>query len=144
MPGRKITMLPEAVIQRETSRSGVWEADFILAPKDQEEFCKIVELKHPRIPIVRNPNHGHARFSHNLHEAVRQLRDYAGAFDSQKTREIFQERYGVKVFAPSMQLVIGRRWDERLDEHIKRFQEENRVKVTSWDAELARLRRWLT
>jgi hypothetical protein len=138
------TVIPEAVIQRETNRSGVWEADFILAPKDQEEFCKIVELKHPRIPIVRNPNRGHARFSHNLHEAVRQLRDYASAFDSQKTREIFHERYGVKVFAPNMQLVIGRRWDGRVDEHMKRFQEENRVKVTSWDAELARLRRWLT
>jgi uncharacterized protein YegP (UPF0339 family) len=138
------SVIPEAVIHREASRIGVWEADFVLAPRDQEEFCRIVELKRPGLPVLREPRRGHAKFSQQLYDAVGQLRDYASAFDSRRTREIFQERYGVHVFAPSMQLVIGRRWDTSLDQDMKRFQEQHRVKVTSWDAELARLRRWLT
>jgi uncharacterized protein YegP (UPF0339 family) len=138
------TVISEAVIHREASPSGVWEADFVLAPRDQEEFCKIIELKRPGLPVLRKPRRGHAKFSEELYSAVGQLRDYAAAFDSHKTRELFRERYGVNVFAPAMQLVIGRRWDAGMDAEMKRFQDLHRVKVTSWDAELARLRRWLT
>jgi hypothetical protein len=138
------TVIPEAVIHRENSQVGIWEADFVLAPRDQEEFCRIIELKRPGVSVLRQRRTGHARFSSQLHDAVGQLRDYAAAFNSARTREVFQDRYGVTVFAPSMQLVIGRRWDAGMDNEMKRFQEHQRVKVTSWDAELARLRRWLT
>jgi|GEM_PF-6778307 hypothetical protein len=139
------TVIPEAVIHREQGEvTAPWEADFILSPADQEAFCRVIELKRPQFGTAKKARRGHSKFYKELHEAIEQLRDYHEAFASLSTREKFREKYGVEVFKPDLQLIIGRRWTP--DEHrdMMELQRRRFVEIRSWDGELARLRRLFT
>ncbi len=139
------SVIPEAVIHRESGEvTAPWEADFILSPADQEAFCKIIELKRPQFGTIKKERRGHAKFYRELHEAISQLRDYHEAFDSISTREKFQDRYGVEVFKPDLQLIIGRRWTSKEHQAMLVLQRRQHVEIRSWDGELDRLRRLFT
>jgi len=138
------TVIPEAVIQRDgtaNKQKRIWEADFVLAPAHQDEFCKILELKSPLLGSARTAQRGHARFYKELHEAIQQLHDYHDAFYSLRTRELFRGKYGLDVYRPDLHLIIGRRWSPDESAAIMTLQKNNFVKISSWDGELERLSR---
>jgi hypothetical protein len=136
--------LVQAVIHRDRvegqADTKIWEADFVLAPIDQEDFCKALELKRPQLGAARRGSRGHARFYKELHEATQQLHDYRDAFESTRTRDLFRGTYGVDVFRPDLQLVIGRDWEASERQAMMKFQKANFVTIRSWDGELRRLR----
>jgi acyl carrier protein len=136
-------VVPQAVIRPDTRKVN-WRADFVLHPIDQNKFCKIVELKLPSQPLIKTEKSGHGAFYFGLHAAVQQLKDYGQAFSSENTRERFKQAYGIDVFQPDLQLVVGRRWDVN---HITAMLERQRrdvVEIVDWDTALDQLRRKFT
>jgi acyl carrier protein len=136
-------IVPQAVIIPD-DRKVNWRADFVLHPYDQVNFCKIVELKLPSELLVKADRSGHSNFYYNMHKAVQQLRDYRASFGSMGTRENFHNAYGINVFKPDLELVIGRKWDV---DHIGVMLERQRrdsLGIVDWDTMVEKLRRKFT
>lgn len=135
-------MIPQARIVPQ--ESGAWRADFLLHPFDQTAFCKVLELKVPKLRTTRPPYAGHSRFYADLLGAINQLRDYGAAFHDGETRRRFKEMYGIDVFQPDLQLIAGRKWDKEQMETMLEIQRRNMVRITDWDSHLEALRRKFT
>jgi hypothetical protein len=135
-------VIPQACIVPEDRRTEKpWQADFILAPLAQYEFCKILELKVPTIPISRKKRSGHQKYSAKFWEAIKQLKDYGEAFHDSKTRNIFKEKYGIETFKPDLHLIIGREWNDFSSKEMLILQREQFVKIDNWDSYLSTLKR---
>ena len=121
-----------------------WKADFVLSPVNEQEFCEILELKKPNAPIFRSERSGHNLFVKQLYEAVNQLKDYAEAFNSKQTREIFKNTYNIDVFRPDIHLIMGRR--NAMANPAATLNELHRlnVKLEDWDSVVERMRREFT
>jgi acyl carrier protein len=135
-------IIPQAVIVNDRSIS--WKSDFVLTPKNQYEFAKILELKIPDIQITKRPHSGHVTFSAKMWNAIQQVRDYSRAFDSNSVREKFKKTYDVDIFKPDLHLIAGRKWDVKLMDSLRELQRETPVKIEDWDSVISRLRRNFT
>lgn len=133
------TVIPQATISRDDCSP--WKADFVLAPVNQTEFSRIVELKIPGLPLTKRPHSGHFSFSAKLWNALSQLRDYERAFDREQVRENFRNNYGVDVYKPDLHLIAGRRWNFAWMDNIRELQRTTPVKIEDWDSVLDRLKR---
>ena len=118
-----------------------WSADFVMTPKNQYEFAKIIELKLPDVSLMNKPKSGHATFSAKLWKSIMQVRDYGKAFDSKHVREMFKEKYDLEMFKPDLHLIAGRKWDIQLMNSMKSLLRETPVTVENWDNVLDRLKR---
>jgi hypothetical protein len=132
-------VIPQASIVSDEGDS--WRADFVLHPFDQLSFCKVLEIKPPQLPIQRTDKSGHGRFFSHLVQAIGQVKDYAEAFASPDTRTRFQEKYGIHVYRPEAQIIIGRRKHIKTMRHLLDLQHRNFVQISDWDTYLERLRR---
>jgi len=132
-------ILPQAVIVNDDN--SIWKSDFVLTPKNQYEFSKVLELKIPQVNIVNQPKSGHVTFSSKVWNAIQQIRDYSRAFDNKSIRERFKKAYDVDVFKPDLHLIAGRRWDINLMDSLRELQRETPVKIEDWDSVLERLKR---
>jgi len=135
-------VLPQAVIVKDDD--SIWKSDFVLTPKNQHDFAKVLELKIPSTPIVNRPQSGHTVFSAKIWKAIEQLKDYRRAFDSKNVRERFKSKYGVDVFKPDLHLIAGKKWDIQLMDSVRELQSGIPVKIEDWDSVLDRLRRNFT
>ncbi|HWJ29143.1 MAG TPA: Shedu anti-phage system protein SduA domain-containing protein [Flavisolibacter sp.] len=131
-------VIPQALIVTEDH---FWEADFVLIPFDECEFCKIIELKLPNVTLERSEKNGHPRFTSKLLHAIQQLKDYAKAFQSKETRKKFQERYGTDVYRPDLQLVIGRKGNIQFKDTFVDKQKDEGIRITDWDTFLEKAKR---
>lgn len=135
-------VIPQAcIIPSEDSDLKEYRADFILVPVDQNAFCKIIELKIPQVGTVKKSNNPHDPFYHSLHSAISQLRNYYKAFNDQKTRTLFKNKYGVEVFQPDLQLIIGKEISDLEVKKLLEFQREHFVKIDDWTTHLNKLKR---
>ena len=132
-------VIPQATISRDGDSP--WKADFVLAPINQTDFARIVELKIPSLPLTKRPQSGHFSFSAKLWNALSQLRDYERAFDKEQVRENFKNNYGVDVYKPDLHLIAGRRWNFEWVDNIRELQRTTPVKIEDWDSVLDRLKR---
>ena len=133
-------VIPQATISRDIENTG-WKADFVLAPVNQTDFCKIVELKVPGIPIIKRPRSGHLSFSARVWSGICQLKDYYRAFDKPETRHRFMKSYNIDVYKPDLHLIAGRRWDLQWVDNIRELLRETEIKVEDWDSVINRLKR---
>jgi hypothetical protein len=125
-----------------SKEEGLLIPDFMLVPFDTE-FADIVELKHPRAPVVV---HGgkHARFAANVMQAVSQLRAYERFFDNPENRERFRLRYGFTAFKPKLTVVIGTAAGKTSELVFRRLVADSRaVNVLTYDDLLARAERYV-
>jgi hypothetical protein len=118
-----------------------WEADFVLVPFNQLDFCKILELKLPKEKLFSQERNGHLRLSAKLYHSLQQIKDYHNAFNSQNTRKHFRERYGTDVYRPELQLIIGRKGDMQLKQNFIDTQRELNIKIVDWDTFLEKGKR---
>jgi len=132
-------VLPQAVIVNDDN--SIWKTDFVLTPKNQYEFSKVLELKIPQLNLVNRPKSGHVTFSSKVWNAIQQIRDYSRAFDNKIIRERFKKTYNVDVFKPDLHLIAGRKWDIKLMDSLRQLQRETPVKIEDWDTTLERLKR---
>jgi acyl carrier protein len=132
-------VVPQAVISR--GEQTPWRADFVLAPIGQTEFAKVIDLKLPQVSLTVSPKSGHVSFSAKLFRSIEQIRDYGRALDSTEVRDRFRERYGIDVFKPDLQLIIGRKWDLAWIDNIKALRKETQVSIETWDDMIDRIRR---
>lgn len=132
-------VIPQAIISSEENIH--WRADFVLKPIDELDFCRILELKLPQMSTLRNTRSGHSQFYAELLDAISQLRDYGEAFNSERTRTLFKEKYGVDVYKPELQLIAGRRWELIHRRRLLELQRRSGVHITDWDAHLEALKR---
>ena len=133
-------VIPQAtIVPLEEGRP--WRADFVLAPIDQQQFAKVIELKSPKLPLTGSRVHGHARFTRRLLDALQQLRDYGEALSRPATRDRFNERYRTDILLPELQLIIGREWDVAYRESLFRLQSEQRVDISDWVSFVKKLKR---
>lgn len=135
-------VIPQAVISRDDEKP--WQADFVLAPVNQTDFAKVVELKLPREMLALPPRSGHVSFSAKVYHAISQLKDYGRAFEEQEVRDRFRARYGVDVYKPDLQLIVGRKWELDWIDDLKALRKSAQVSVDTWDSVIDRLRRRLT
>jgi len=133
-------VIPQASIIND-DESVNWNADFVMTPKNQFEFAKIVELKLPDVNLLNKPKSGHASFSAKLWKAIMQVRDYGKAFDSKHVRERFKKKYDLEMYKPDLHLIAGRKWDIKLMNSMKSLLRETPVAIENWDNVLDRLRR---
>lgn len=137
----------EKVIPQPTIISNVgvnWKADFILQPKDPIDFCKIIELKLPAESIFIKSKSGHSNFSAKLMHSINQLKDYAEAFNNSFSREIFYEKYKTNVFKPDLQLIFGKRINNKRNKEFLELQRRSNVEISDWDTLLQKLKRKYT
>lgn len=134
------TLIPQAVISPD-QKIYDWKADFILSPFNQFEFAKILELKLPTVKTTRTKKPDHTSFTSQIWHSLRQIRDYAEAFDNTSVRTKFKEAYKVDIFRPDLHLVIGRSWDISQMDTIKKMKKDSQIKIETWDEMLARLKR---
>ena len=132
-------VIPQATISREDSAH--WHADFVLAPVNQTEFSKILELKLPKVPLTLKPRRAHISFSAKAWAAICQLRDYGRAFDSKAVRKRFKDKYKVDVYKPDLHLIAGRRWDFQWLDNIQELRKTTPIRIEDWDSALDRLKR---
>lgn len=132
-------VVPQATIAREDG--SFWHTDFVLAPFDQANFCKVLELKLPTVALTGLPRRSHVTFSAKIWSAICQLRDYATAFEAPAVRERFQKRYGLDVYRPDLHLLAGRSWDLQWLDSIRTLRKTSEVKIEDWDSLLKRLKR---
>lgn len=129
-------IIPQAIIEHDESSSirDAWKADFVLAPRDEESFCKVIELKKPDARIFRSEKANHSRPYRSLIDAINQIKDYGKAFRGNQVRKQFQDRYGIEVFMPTLQLIYGRKRDIQNIRKIQELQRESGVEIKTWDA----------
>lgn len=132
-------VIPQATIAREDG--GHWHTDFVLAPFDQANFCKVLELKLPTVALTNVPRRSHVTFSAKVWSAICQLRDYARAFEAPVVRERFKKKYGLDVYRPDLHLLAGRSWDLQWLDSIRTLRKSSEVKIEDWDSLLKRLKR---
>ncbi len=132
-------VLPQAVMVKDDS--SYWKPDFVLAPKNQVEFSKIIDFKSPSMKIHKRPKAGHLNFSAKLWDGIMQVRDYSREFDKETVRERFKNKYNVDVYKPDLHLIAGRKWDMLLINKMRDLQRETQVKIEDWDSVLDRLKR---
>jgi len=131
--------IPQAAIVSEDNIE--WRADFVLIPKDQLYFSKILELKLPNESISNKDVNGHGRYSAKLHHAISQLKDYYEAFNNDKTKAKFKEKYNTELFKPDLQLLFGRK-ETIIDERdFLELQRRQNVEIMDWDTLLGQLKR---
>jgi acyl carrier protein len=135
-------ILPQAVIVNDEQQT--WRSDFVLAPKNQYEFAKILELKMPGLEITNRSKSRHFSFSAKIWHALQQVRDYSRAFDNKNIRHRFKNAYGVDIFKPDLHLIAGRKWDIKIMDSMRELQRETPVKIEDWDTALERLKRKYT
>lgn len=126
-------IVPQAILEPDHRRVN-WRLDFMLSPVNQNEFAKIVELKMPDAKVIKREQSGHYNFYSEFNRSINQLKDYGRAFDSESTRQRFRERYGLEIFAPKLQLVIGRRWDVENVHTMLLKQKVEDVEIVDWDS----------
>ena len=131
--------IPQATII--TDDNIMWKADFVLIPKDQMGFAKILELKMPTEKISLKSKSGHSNFSSKLYKAISQLKDYYEAFNSEKTKLRFKEKYNTDIFKPDLQLLFGRRSGITNTREFLAYQRRENVQIKDWDTYLSELRR---
>lgn len=66
------TVIPQATISRDDASP--WQADFVLAPINQTDFARIIELKIPTLPLTKRPRSGHRLSVLSLKVAALQVR----------------------------------------------------------------------
>lgn len=133
-------VIPQATLSREDA-SVTWKADFVLAPINQTQFSKILELKPPSVRLTKRPFGGHLSFSAKIWNAITQLKDYGRAFDRSETRERFRLKYGTDVYKPDLHLIAGRQWDLQWLDNIRDLRRSQPVNIEDWDSLLQRLKR---
>lgn len=79
--------------------------------------------------------------SKRLHKAVSQLKDYYEAFNVDKTKAIFKEKYKTDVFKPDLQLLFGRSSDIVNNKALQEYQRRENVQIKDWDTFLKELKR---
>jgi CspA family cold shock protein len=111
--------------------------DFILKPVNQQHFAEIVELKLPSSRLVVGPN-GRERLSASVSAACAQLREYSNFFNISNQRDKFEKQYpGLRIFKPTMWLVIGRKGT--VDPYsYQRLKSECPVRIRTYDELLER------
>ena len=132
-------VLPQAVIEKDDNSN--WRPDFVLTPKNQYEFAKIIDLKIPSMQTTIRPKSGHYNFSAKLYNAINQIRDYSKEFDKLSVRERFKNKYQVDIYKPDLHLIVGRKWDIKILDKMRELQRETLVKIEDWDTALERLKR---
>lgn len=100
-------LYPQVVLERE--EEGALIPDFLVQPINNE-FCDIVDLKLPSVPLVVGKDN-RKRFSSAISEAAAQLRTYRDYFDDRARREAVKKRYGITAYRPKLAVVIGRAAD---------------------------------
>lgn len=131
--------IPQATIV--TDDNIVWKADFVLIPKDQVKFAKVLELKLPTESIFLRSNSGHSNFSSKLYKAINQLKDYSEAFNSENVKSLFRHKYKTDIFKPDLQLLFGRRNGITSTKKFQEFQRYLNIQITDWDTYLSDLKR---
>lgn len=131
--------IPQATIVNDNNIE--WRADFVLIPKDQLTFSKILELKLPNENISNKSISGHRRYSSKLFQAINQLKDYYQAFNSDKTKAKFMEKYKTDLFKPDLQLLFGRRESIQNEKDFLELQRRENIEIKDWDTLLDQLRK---
>lgn len=130
-PVEGASIIPQPVLH--FSNTELWRPDFVVSPTDEDDFKKIIELKLPKEGIYKKTKNHHKKFTASFMDAIFQLKDYGRAFEREETRLKFEKKYGITMFKPDLEIIIGRKWNYDKRENMMMFQREEGIKVLSWD-----------
>lgn len=86
--------------------SGDLIPDFVLRPVSHD-LWDVVELKRPQVPLITYQG-GRPQFTRRVASGISQIHYYAEALEDRAVRNRLDRRYGIDMFRPRLQLIIGR------------------------------------
>lgn len=116
--------------------SGDLIPDFLLRPVAYD-LWDIVELKRPQVPLITRQG-GRPQFTRRVASGISQIRDYAEALEDPAVRSRLNKRYGIDMFRPRLQLVIGRSGGLDRADAARAAGGSTRPELITWDDLLAR------
>jgi hypothetical protein len=84
--------------------------DFILKPivaVERDSNWEVLDLKRPQVRLLSGPVR-RLQLSHEVHKAIRQLRDYGDYFHNAENTEKVEQVLGHRVRRPRLAVLIGR------------------------------------
>jgi hypothetical protein len=135
-------VIHQAVIHRDNESS--IKPDFVLVPKDQELFSKILELKLPSAQFTYTKSSNKIQPYKKLLEAIQQTRKYGEALKNSNSQKKFHNKYGVSPFKPKLQLVYGRKEGYEVFKRELSISISTGLAIENWDELLDKMRKRMT
>lgn len=110
---RKI--FPQIVLERKGKPNLV--PDFLLE-RVSDGYCDILDIKLPSKKVLVG-SETRRRFSYEVDEALAQVNEYREYFNNPEDREKVEKAYGLKIYKPSMLVLIGGSTNIDVEELIK-------------------------
>jgi hypothetical protein len=117
--------------------------DFVLKPIVAERFdseWRVLEIKRPQDRLLVGPPN-RRRFSRQVLDAVRQVRDYRDYFEDPRNADDVRRALGHSLRRPQLAVLIGRLSDQDDAENLDKEQERANVRIVTYDLLLDRQRR---
>jgi hypothetical protein len=119
--------------------------DFIIKPivaYQRDSNWQVLDLKKPGARLLAGPSR-HIRLSHDVTQAIAQLRDYGDYFGNPENTDRIAEILGHRLRYPELAVLIGR-WGECDVEMLDKAQSRERdVRIVTYDEVLERQQRLL-
>jgi len=115
--------------------SGLYIPDFILKPivaYQRDTNWRVLDLKRPNAPLLAGPAN-HVRLSHDVTQAIAQLRDYGDYFQNPENAQRIVDALGHRLKYPELAVLIGRLRDTDPELLNKAQSREPDVRIVTYD-----------
>jgi len=115
--------------------SGLYILDFILKPivaYQRDTNWRVLDLKRPNAPLLAGPAN-HVRLSHDVTQAIAQLRDYGDYFQNPENAQRIVDALGHRLKYPELAVLIGRLRDTDPELLNKAQSRERDVRIVTYD-----------
>ncbi len=137
------TSLPMPHVRLEDQKGNLLIPDFVIKPivaYRRDSNWRVLDLKKPDVNLLAG-NLPHTRFSHEVTQAITQLRNYGDYFrDSENTKRV-STVLGHELKYPSLAVLIGRLRELDVEQLEKAQSREPDVRIVTYDEILERQRR---
>jgi hypothetical protein len=131
---------PLAHVRLEGQAGGLLIPDFVIKPivaYQRDSNWEVLDLKKPSVRLLAG-NSRHVRLSHEVTQAIAQLRDYGDYFrNPENTQRVFHA-LGHSLRYPRLAVLIGRLRESNIEELEKAQSRESDVRIVTYDEILQR------
>jgi hypothetical protein len=131
---------PMPHVRFENVQGQVLIPDFVIKPivaSQRDSNWEVLELKMPSARLLAGPLR-HLRLSHEVHQAIAQLRDYGDYFKNPENKQRVSSALGHALQFPRLAVLIGRLRDGEA-EHLEKAQSrEADIRIVTYDEILQR------
>jgi len=131
---------PMPHVRLKNAQGEVLIPDFVVKPivaSQRDSNWEVLELKTPSAQILAGPRR-HLRLSHEVHQAIAQLRDYGDYFKNPENKQRVSAALGHALRFPRLAVLIGRLRDGQAEDLEKAQSREADIRIVTYDEILQR------